>query len=58
MKSDKIPYNIYPDLESLIKKIDGYAMSTIWAFDHGENKHILHRGKVLYFFQRTCYKHY
>ena len=25
MKSDKIPYIIYADLESLIKKIDGYA---------------------------------
>ena len=25
MKSDKMPYNIYADLESLIKKIDGCA---------------------------------
>ena len=23
MKSDKMPYNIYADIESLIKKIDG-----------------------------------
>ena len=25
MKSDKMPYIIYPDLESLIKKTDGYV---------------------------------
>ena len=25
MKSDKMPYIIYADLESLIKKIDGYV---------------------------------
>ena len=25
MKSDEIPYIIYADIESLIKKIDGYA---------------------------------
>ena len=65
MKSDKMPYLIYPDIESLIRKIDrcannpenssttkigqhtpyGYSMSTIWAFDHIENKHTLYRGK-------------
>ena len=65
MKSDKMPYIIYADMESLIKKIDGcandpenssttnigehipcgYSISTIWAFDHIENKHTLHRGK-------------
>ena len=65
MKSDKTPYIIYSDIESLIKKINGcannpeksstpkigehipcgYSMSTIWAFDHIENKHTLYRGK-------------
>ena len=25
MKSDKMPYNIYADMESLIEKIDRYA---------------------------------
>ena len=25
MKSDKMPYIIYADIESLIKKLDGYA---------------------------------
>ena len=65
MKSDKMPYLIYADIESLIKKIDwcannpehssttkldehipcGYSMSTIWAFDHIENKHTLYRRK-------------
>ena len=25
MKSDKMPYNIYADIESLIKKIDGWV---------------------------------
>ena len=59
MKSDKMPYTIYADIESLIRKIGGcannpenssttnigehipcgYSMSTIWAFDHIENKH-------------------
>ena len=39
----------------------GYSMSTIWAFDNIENKHILYCGedsmkKFLYFFKRTCYK--
>ena len=58
MKSDKMSYIIYADIESLIKKIDGcadnpenssteevgehitcgYSMSTIWTFDHIENK--------------------
>ena len=65
MKSDKMPYIVYTDIESLIKKLDrcannpenslttkigenipcGYSMSTIWAFDHIENKHILYREK-------------
>ena len=56
-----MPYIIYADIESLIKKIDGcannqenssmtkigehipyeYSMSTIWAFDHIENKDTL-----------------
>ena len=56
-----MPYIIYSDTESLIKRIDGYAnnpekssttkigehipcgysMSTLWAFDHIENKHTL-----------------
>ena len=68
MKSDKIPYIIYTDIEDLIRKRDGcannpenysttkileyipcrYSMSTIWAFDHIENKHTLYRGKRLY----------
>ena len=65
MKSNKIPYIIYVDFQSLIKKIDGcannpekcssktlgenilcgYLMSTIWAFDHIENKHTLYCGE-------------
>ena len=65
MKSDKMPYLIYADIESLIRKIDGcannpedssttkigehipcgYSMSTIWTFDHIENKHSLYLGK-------------
>ena len=60
MKLNKIPYIIYANIESLIKKIDGcgnnsenssttkidehipcgYSMSTIWAFNNIENKHI------------------
>ena len=60
-----MPYIIYADIESLIRKIDecannsetssttkiglhipcGYSMSTIWGFDHIENKHTLYRGK-------------
>ena len=51
---DKIPYIIFADIESLIKKRwmckqsrkifvpCGYSMSTIWAFDHIENKHTLY----------------
>ena len=55
MKSDKMPDIIQVDIESLIRKIDGfanntemkigkhipsrYSMSTIWGFDHMENKH-------------------
>ena len=65
MKSDKMPYIIYANIESLIRKIDvcannlkklstgkvgehipcGYSKSTIWGFDHIENKHTLYRGK-------------
>ena len=65
MKSDKMPYIIYTDIESLIKKIDGCAndsenssttkidkhipcgssVSTIWGFDHIEDKHTLYHGK-------------
>ena len=61
VKSDKMPYIVYADIESLIKKIDEcannpenssttkkgehihcvYSMSTIWVFDHIENKHTL-----------------
>ena len=80
MKSDKMSYIIYADIEFLIKKMYGYAknpenssatkigehiycqcsMSTVWAFDHIENKHTLYCGKdyekVLYFFKKTCCK--
>ena len=65
MKSDKMSYIIYADIESLIRKIDGcannlekssttkkyehvpfgYSMSTIWGFDHIEDKHTLYYGK-------------
>ena len=61
IKSDKMPDIIRADIESLIKKIVGsanssktkigkhipceYSMSTIWGFDHIENKHSLYRGK-------------
>ena len=61
IKSDKMPYITYADIESLIKKIDRcannpenfsttkivehipcrYSMSTVWAFDHVENKHTI-----------------
>ena len=64
MKSDKIPYIVYADIQSFILKIDGcannpekssiinigehipcgYSISTIWGFDHIENKHALYRG--------------
>ena len=60
-----MPYIIYADIESLIKKINRctnnpeissttkiekyipcrYSMSTIWAFDHIENKHSLDHGE-------------
>ena len=60
-----MPYIIYADIESLIRKIDGFAnnpekssttkigedipcgcsMSTIWGFDHIEDKHTLYRRK-------------
>ena len=37
-----------------------HSMSTIWGFDHIENKHTLYHGKdsmkVLYFFKKTCKK--
>ena len=66
MKSNKMPYIINVDTESLIKNIDGcgnkpensstakigeyipcgYSVSTIWGFDHIEDKHILYHGKA------------
>ena len=56
-----MPYIIYLDIESLIRKIDectnnpkessttkigehipcGYSLSTIWGFDHIEDKHFI-----------------
>ena len=79
MKSDKMPYIIYADIECLIKKLDvyannperysatktgeyipcGYSMSTIWAFDHIENKHTLYRVEdciemFCYLYKRAC----
>ena len=50
MNSDKMPYIIYADLESLITKIDKhipcrYPISTIWGFDNIETKHSLYRGE-------------
>ena len=65
MKSNKMPHNIYADIELLITKIDGhknnpekysttkigehipcgYLKSTIWGFDHIEDKHTLYRRK-------------
>ena len=67
MISDKIPYIIYADIKSLIKKVRGYAnnpenslttkigdhipwrylMSTIWGFDHMEDKQTLYHEKIL-----------
>ena len=68
MKSDKISYIIFADIESLIKKIErcennpensstrkigenipcGYSMSTIYAFDHIENKNTYYvTGKIV-----------
>ena len=72
MKSDKMPYIIYADIESLIRKIDGcannpensattkigghipcrYSISTIWAAEHIEIKHILYLGK--YHMKKVC----
>ena len=59
MKSDKIPYIIYADIETSIKKTDGcansstakighhisceYSMTTIWVFDNIEHSHTLCR---------------
>ena len=60
-----MPYIIYADIESLIRKIRGcannpekssttkigehipcgYSISTIWRFDHIEDKHTLYCGK-------------
>ena len=40
MKSDKMPYIIDADIESLIKKQIG-----IWGFDRIENKRNLYHGK-------------
>ena len=67
-----MPYIIYADIGSLIKKIDGhannpessstrkigehipcgYSMSTIWAFDHIENKHTSYH--TLDFMKKFC----
>ena len=56
-KCAKIPEN------SLTTKIGEhipceYSMSTIWAFDHIENKHILYRGKdcMKKFWDSLCYR--
>ena len=81
MKSDKLPYIIYADIESLITKIEGcannaensstakigehipwgYSMSTIWSFDHIENKHIISWIRLyenfLWIFKRTHEKY-
>ena len=71
MKSDKMTYIIYANIEWLIRKINGcannpeklstmkidehipcvYSMSTIWVFDHIENKHALYR-------RRDCMKNF
>ena len=65
MKSDKMSYILYADIEFLIKKVDGsgnnpenssaakigehipcwYSMSTVWVFDHIEDKNTLYRGE-------------
>ena len=52
MKSDKIPYIIYADIESLGEHLGEhiacrYSMSTIWAFDRIENKHFISQ-KILH----------
>ena len=67
-----MPYIIYANIESLIRKIDecannpkksstmkidkhitcGYSTSTIWGFDHIENKNSLYRGKD--FMKKFC----
>ena len=72
MKTKKMPFMIYADIEYLIKKIDGcennlekssttkmcehipcgYSISTIWRFDHIEDKHTLYRGKD--FMKKLC----
>ena len=54
-----MPFIIYADTESFIRKIDGCAnntekLSTIWGFDHIEDKRLYE--KVLYFLKRTCKK--
>ena len=48
MKSDKMPYIIYADIESLIEKRDGHVNNPIWAFDHIENKDYFISRKRLY----------
>ena len=61
LESDNMPYIIYVDLESLIKRIDEckhnleklsttkigehISMSLIWAFDGIKNKHNVYRGE-------------
>ena len=56
MKSNKMLYIIYADLESLEKtstsKIGehiscGYSMSTTWEFDNLESEHIYIAGKIV-----------
>ena len=65
MKSGKMSYILYADIESLVKEIGNsknnpekistakigkriscrYSMSTLWEFDHIENKYSLYRGE-------------
>ena len=69
MKSDKMQYIIYVDIESLIQKMDNHknnlqqqkwkkyipcaqSISTIWGFDHIENRHSLCRRKE--YMRRFC----
>ena len=50
MNSDQMPNIIYAEVEFLINDDEHipckYSMSTIWAFNHIENKHTLYRGKA------------
>ena len=40
MKSDKMPYNIYGDIKSLLKKIDGCANNLVNSSTTKIGKHI------------------